>query len=146
MTRTRFETGRPATSVSEKLVKESGSRLKGSEWVRINIAPVMRLAVASVTMKLLIRVHVISSALPNPSSVPAASANSTATWGGSPRNCMAHPAIIAVAPPMAPTARLRSPIDSATICAKPMVIWIAANRSSEKRLKSEVKPDAATEK
>ena len=97
-------------------------------------------------MKLLIRVQVISSPLPNPSSMPAASANTTATSGGRPRTCMAQPAIIPVAPPMAPTARLRSPIESATIWAKPMVIWMAAKRSSENRLKSDVKPDAATEK
>ena len=114
--------------------------------MRINIAPVMRLAVASVTMKLLIRVHVIRSALPNPSSVPAASATMIATSGGRPRLSMTHPASMPAAPPMAPTARLRSPIERATIWAKPMVIWMAAKRSSEKRLKSDVKPDAATEK
>jgi len=66
-------------------------------------------------MKLLILVQVISSALPKPNSMPAASAKTMATSGGRPRTCMVHPAIIPVAPPIAPTARLRSPIDSATI-------------------------------
>src|SRR5437660_10549337 len=97
-------------------------------------------------MKLLSRVQMIRRALPKPSRMPAISASGTATSGGMPRLCMTKPANMPATPPMAPTARLISPIPSTTIWAKPIVIWIAANRSRAKRLKSEVKPVAAIEK
>jgi len=84
--------------------------------------------------------------LPNPSVVPRAMASSTARAGGTPSTCISQPANIPVAPPIAPTDRFMSPIDSTTIWAKPMVTAIAAERSRKNTLKSEVKPVAKTEK
>ena len=102
----------PAILNLPKAPTSGGRRSSGTAFVTISIAPENRLALASVTMKLLTPVRVMTNPLSQPSAAPSPSAPTKATGIGSASVCMRKPPSITAHTPMEPTEKFIPPVAS----------------------------------
>ena len=130
----------PARWALPKAPTEGGRPFSGLARVRISIAPEKRLALASVTTKLLTPDLEIAIPFSQPRSPPSPSANSPASDAGIAQTCIIQPAAMTTQTPIAPTERFMPPAASTTICEKPIRMSIASVRPRLNRLKLEMKP------